>query len=98
MGDREVTAVQCFLCNARTRKKIPWFTSNGKHYYTVVSCAHHGAIKGKIRLRRAEDGKIYVVKTMRQIDSDGVQDIINKKNQVRQNRKERRHNKKEGSV
>ncbi|MDE6055877.1 MAG: exonuclease domain-containing protein [Lachnospiraceae bacterium] len=97
MGDREVTSTQCFLCGARTRKKIPWFTSNGKHYYTVVNCARHGAIKGKIRLRRTENGRIYVVKTMKQIDSDGVQDILNKKNQIRQSRKERRH-KKEGFV
>lgn len=97
MGDKEVTSTRCFLCGARTRKKIPWFTNNGKHYYTVVSCARHGAIKGKIRLRRTEKGRIYVVKTMRQIDSDGVQDILNKKNQIRQNRKERRH-KKEGLV
>lgn len=97
MRDREVTATQCFLCGARTRKKIPWFTNNGKHYYTVVNCARHGTIKGKIRLRRAENGRIYVVKTMRQIDSNGVQDIINKQNQIRQSRKERRH-KKEGLV
>lgn len=96
MGDREVTDSRCFLCGIRTRKKIPWFTSNGKHYYTVVYCPRHGAIKGKIRLRRSESGSIYVVKTMKQIDADGVQDILNKKSQVRQNRKERRH-KKEGS-
>lgn len=93
MGDREVTDTHCFLCGMRTRKKIPWFTNNGKHYYTVVVCARHGAIKGKIRLRRAEDGGIYVVKTMKQIDSDGVQDIMDKKSQVRQSRKERRHKK-----
>lgn len=97
MGDREVTDTHCFLCGMRTRKKIPWFTNNGKHYYTVVSCTRHGAIKGKIRLRRAESGRIYVVKTMKQIDPDGVQDIMNKKSQVRQNRKERRQ-KKEGTV
>lgn len=93
MEDREVTDTHCFLCGMRTRKKIPWFTNNGKHYYTVVSCARHGTIKGKIRLRRAENGRIYVVKTMKQIDSDGVQDIMNKKSEVRQSRKERRHKK-----
>lgn len=97
MGDREVTDTHCFLCGMRTRKRIPWFTNNGKHYYTVVNCVRHGAIKGKIRLRRTENGRIYVVKTMRQIDSEGVQDIMDKKSQVRQNRKERRH-KKEGQV
>ena len=95
MEDRGVIDDRCFICGARTRKKVPWFTNNGKHYYTIVSCARHGVIKGKIRLRRAEGGRIYVVKTMKQADTDMVQDIINKKNQVRQNRKEKRH-KKEG--
>lgn len=60
-----------------------------------MSAARHGAIKGKIRLRRTEDNQIYVEKTMKQISPDMVQDIINKKNQVRKSRKERRH-KKEG--
>lgn len=95
MEDREVIEDRCFICGAKTRKKIPWFTNNGKHYYTIVSCARHGVIKGKIRLRRAESGRIYVVKTMKQADADMVQDIIDKKNQVRKNRKEKRH-KKEG--
>lgn len=93
MEDREVTACRCFVCGAKTKKKIPWFTNNGKHYYTIVACPRHGMIKGKIRLRRTEHGRIYVVKTMKQVDSDGVQDIINKKNQVRRSRKERRHKK-----
>lgn len=97
MEDREVIATRCYICGAKTRKRIPWFTNNGKHYYTIVNCARHGAIKGKIRLRRTGGGRVYVVKTMRQIDPDVVQDIINKKNQVRKSRKERRH-KKEGAV
>ncbi|MDE6219153.1 MAG: exonuclease domain-containing protein [Lachnospiraceae bacterium] len=93
MEDREVIAARCYVCGAKTKKKIPWFTNNGKHYYTIVACPRHGAIKGKIRLRRTEQGKIYVVKTMKQVDAEGVQDIINKKNQVRKSRKERRHKK-----
>lgn len=97
MGDQEITAARCFLCGAKTRKKVPWFTNNGKHYYTIVNCPRHGAIKGKIRLRRSENDRIYVVKTMRQVDGEVVQDIIDKKNQVRRTRKERRH-KKEGFV
>ncbi len=90
MADRDVVACKCFICGAKTRKKVPWFTSNGKHYYTIVTCARHGAIKGKIRLRKTEDNKIYVIKTMKQASPDVVEDIMNKKNQVRKSRKERR--------
>lgn len=92
MDDKEVLSSRCFLCGAKTKKKIAWFTNNGKNYYTIVSCARHGAIKGKIRLRRSirNRSKIYVVKTMRQASSDVVSDIAGKKKQLRENRKEKR--------
>lgn len=91
MADRDVVSSKCYICGAKTRKRIPWFTNNGKNYYTIVNCARHGAIKGKIRLRRTDSGRIYVVKTMKQAGPDMVEDILNKKNQVRENRRERRH-------
>ena len=93
MADRDVSSTRCFLCGAKTRRRIPWFTSNGKHYYTIVTCMRHGSIKGKIRMRKSVNNNIYVVKTMRQAGPDVVEDIINKRNQTRENRKERRHNK-----
>lgn len=93
MNDKDVVSTRCFRCGAKTRKKIPWFTSNGKHYYTIVICTRHGAIKGKIRMRKSVNNKIYVVKTMRQVSIDVVEDIINKKNQIRESRREKRHHK-----
>ncbi len=93
MADRDVINTKCYLCGARTKRKIPWFTTNGKHYYTIVICMKHGPIKGKIRLRRAEDTMIYVVKTMKRANPEMEADIQNKKNQVRNNRKERRRGK-----
>ncbi len=93
MADRDVINTKCYLCGARTKRKIPWFTTNGKHYYTIVVCMKHGPIKGKIRLRRAEDTMIYVVKTMKRASPEVEADIQNKKNQVRNNRKERRRGK-----
>lgn len=95
MADKKVLSTKCFLCGAKTKKKIPWFTNNGKHYYTIVSCPRHGMIKEKIRLRKSKNDQIYVVKTMKQAGPEIVQDVLNKKNQVRSNRKERRHSKKE---
>lgn len=92
MTDREVVSTRCFICGAKTKKKITWFTNNGKHYYTIVVCSRHGTLKGKIRLRKSENNKIYVVKTMKQIEGDEVQDIIEKRNLLRESRREKRHN------
>lgn len=90
MEDREVRSVRCFICGAKTKKKIAWFTNNGRNYYTIVTCACHGNIKGKIRLRRSAGDGIYVVKTMKQADPEIVEEILDKKNQVYKNRKEHR--------
>lgn len=91
MKDKEVISTKCFLCNARTKKKIPWFTSNGKHYYAVFVCNEHGMLKGKIRIRKSSNNDLYVVKTMRQINDEDYEEIYKKKMHARELRKERRH-------
>lgn len=91
MEDNEVKSTRCFLCGARTRKKIGWFTNNGKHYYSVVNCSKHGMIKGKIRLRKSTDNKIYVVKTMKQVEPEVLEDILMKRNHGREIRKKKRY-------
>ena len=93
MQDKEVISTRCFLCGANTKRKIPWFSvNNGKHYYTVVYCKKHGYLKGKIRMRKSiHDDSIYVVKTLKSIDETVVTDIMKKKEQTRELRKERRH-------
>ena len=93
MQDKEVISTRCFLCGANTKRRIPWFSvNNGKHYYTVVCCKTHGYLKGKIRMRKSvRDDCIYVVKTLKSIDENGVTDILKRKQQTREVRKERRH-------
>lgn len=63
---------------------------NGKHYYAVVACERHGLLKGKIRMRKSVDDKIYVVKTMKQVNEETVEEIMKRKEQSRENRKEKR--------
>lgn len=90
MDDREVISTRCFICGANTKKKIPWFTMNGKHYYTVVTCERHGLLKGKIRMRKSIDDRVYVVKTMKQVSEETMQELISRKEQSRENRKDKR--------
>lgn len=91
MQDNEVRSVRCPLCGGRTKKKVAWFTNNGKHHYAVAYCNEHGLLKGKIRLRRSEDNRIYVVKTMKQIGPETLEDILMKKRHGREIRRGRRH-------
>ncbi len=83
LEDKEVLYSGCYLCKRTVSRKIPWFTNNNKHYYCVSRCRKHGYIKGKIRLRKAEDGKIYVIKTMKQISEEEMKEIAWKQDKIK---------------
>ena len=75
IADRKVMSTKCYLCHKNLRKKIRWFTPNGKHYYSVSYCDKHGYMKAKVRLRKAEDDRIYVVKTEKFISKEEVDSL-----------------------
>ncbi len=68
--DKEVISSKCYLCHRNLRKKIKWFTVNGRHYYCLAYCEKHGYLKGKIRVRRSENGRVYIVKTTKLISPE----------------------------
>lgn len=90
MNDRNVISTKCYLCHKNLRKKIKWFTPNGKHYYSVSYCDKHGFMKSKIRIRKAENEQVYVVKTEKFISEEEVENIRSKQEKARQQRKEKR--------
>ncbi len=90
MNDRHIISTRCYLCQKNLKKKIRWFTPNGKHYYNVSYCDEHGYMKSKIRIRKTEDGQTYVIRTQKFISEEDVEDIIKRREQARQHRKEKR--------
>ncbi len=90
MNDRNVISTKCYLCQKNLKKKIRWFTPNGKHYYCVSYCDVHGHMKSKIRIRKAENGQIYAVKTEKFISEADVENIYHMQEQARLHRKEKR--------
>lgn len=90
MNDKNVVSTKCYLCNKNLRKKIRWFTPNGKHYYSVSICDKHGYMKSKIRIRKAENEQIYVVKTEKFISKEDVENIRKLQERAKQLRKEKR--------
>lgn len=75
VADRTVMSTRCYLCRKNLRKKIRWFTPNGKHYYSVSYCDKHGYMKAKVRLRKAENDRIYVVKTEKFITQEEMESL-----------------------
>lgn len=98
--DRGVMSTRCYICNKAARRKIKWFTPNSKHFYSVSFCEKHGYLKGKIRIRKSifepsKSDKVYVVKTLKLISEEEVNDIIQKQKHARQVRKNKRKQLKE---
>jgi len=77
-GDSEVMDVKCFRCGKSLKNKIKWFSPNGKHYHNVGHCFRHGYTKCKLRIRKAEHGGTYTVKTSKWVSSEDAKLIKEK--------------------
>lgn len=94
IADRTVIGTKCYICRRGLRKKIRWFTPNGKHYYSVSYCDKHGYMKSKIRIRKSEDDMVYVVKTEKFITEEEVANIRSRQEKSKLQREEKRTSKK----
>jgi inhibitor of KinA sporulation pathway (predicted exonuclease) len=86
MKDREVTSTRCPICRKNAKRKLRWFLHNQKNYYSISICQDHGLIKGKIRLRKTEEGGVYAVKTIKLIDGKEAEEIRMKRDSLRRKR------------
>lgn len=93
-ADREVSSSKCYLCHRNLRKKLKWFTPNGRHYYCLAYCEKHGYLKGKIRIRKSDRGRIFVVKTTKLISDEEAAKIRERSTHTKKMR--RRHGQKTG--
>lgn len=88
--DKEVVSSKCYLCHCNLKKKIKWFSANGKNYYCLAKCEKHGFLKGKIRVKKTEDEGVFVVKTTKLISSAEADVIAASQERAREIRKNRR--------
>lgn len=89
IADKTVTDMVCYQCGRMLRKKIRWFSSNQKFYFALGWCPEHGYMKGKIRMKRNDDGRVYVVKTLKLVGTDGAELVYEKQEEAKKRRNER---------
>ncbi|TCL57294.1 DNA polymerase III epsilon subunit-like protein [Kineothrix alysoides] len=89
LDDREIMSTKCYLCRKNIKRKIKWFTPNGKHYYSVGYCNNHGFMKAKVRIKKSENDKVYAIKTTKFISEEDVLEIRERQGRARQQKKER---------
>ena len=90
LKDREILSTRCPVCHNPTRRKMRWFPNGQKNYYSLSVCKEHGLVKGKIRVRKTEEGQYYSVKTIRLIDETEAEGIRRKRESLRQKRQIRK--------
>lgn len=96
-ADKEVVSSKCYLCHRNLKKKLKWFSLNGKHYYCLAYCEKHGYFKNKIRLRKSENDKIFVVKTTKQITDEEVELLKKKSERAKELHRKRNRARKDAS-
>ena len=77
-ADKEVMDVKCFRCGKSLKNRLKWFSPNGKHYHNVGHCFRHGYTKCKLRIRKAEHGGTYTVKTSKIVSTEEAKAIKEK--------------------
>jgi inhibitor of KinA sporulation pathway (predicted exonuclease) len=90
MADRTVLATRCYLCGKVLRRQIKWFPAGQKQYLCTAYCPRDGYLKGKIRIKKAPDGRYFAVRTIKQTTEEQAAQIAAKKEEVREKNRERR--------
>ncbi len=94
LEERRVTDMVCYKCRRTLRKKIRWFSSSQKFYFCLAVCPEHGYMKGKIRMKKSEDGLFFAVKTTKLVGEEGAAYVEKKKEEAKKKRVERNKAKK----
>ena len=94
MEEKRVTDIVCTKCRRMLRKKIRWFSSGQRYYLCLATCPEHGMMKGKIRMKKSEDGRVFAVKTVKPVDEEGAEAVFLKKEEARIRRAEKSRQKK----
>lgn len=91
LADREVISTKCYLCHHNLKRKLRWFTLNGRHYYSVSYCERHGLMKAKLRINRTEDGQVFAVKTQKFIGEEELEKLRLRREKAKDAKKHRKH-------
>ncbi len=90
LSDRDVMAIVCTKCNKPIRKRIGWFSPNGKQYMAAGFCDEHGLIKNRVRIQKYDDDSVCAIKIVKPIETDGLMILQEKSARAEELRKKRK--------
>lgn len=78
--NRKFMQFNCAQCNSRAiRAKIRWFSTNSKMYYGAAICEKHGAIRGKVRIKKDQNDLVYAEKILTYVPLEEIELLKEKK-------------------
>lgn len=89
LSDREVKSYHCIFCKNSAKKVRGWFASSPTVYYCMIRCQTHGYIFGKIKIKTAVNGNLFIVKTFVLADEQRVNMVEKRFQQIRLKKIER---------
>lgn len=95
LKDKTVNDMVCPCCSRMLRKKVRWFPYGQRFCLGLANCPEHGMVRGKLRIKKAEYGETYVVKTMKLATDEEIRQILQKKEEGRRKRNSKNHLKKQ---
>lgn len=85
--DREVSSTRCPVCHLPAKRKLRWFINNSRIYESISVCQKHGSIKGKVRIRKTDEGTFYAVKTLKRVSEEKAEELREKRDSLRKKRR-----------
>lgn len=86
LENRKVRTLRCAYCGAILKEKIDWFASSLTVYYALGYCKEHGYMRGKIKVKNALNGSVFVIKTVKPVDRESARTIELRKEEIRKKR------------
>lgn len=90
MRDPEVRSVYCSKCGKKAHRKIRWFAAGSQKYVCLAVCPVHGLLQGVIRMRKSENGAVYVKKIVTVCTEAQAELIRIRRDTLREKRRRRR--------
>jgi inhibitor of KinA sporulation pathway (predicted exonuclease) len=89
LKNREVISTKCCKCGHRLRRKIQWFSENGKNYYALAFCPEHGYLTCKLRFKHTESDGCFALKELSLTDSEGAGAMYTRRAEYTRKRREK---------
>lgn len=89
LRDKEVLSARCYECGARMKRLLPWFATSSRQYSSLNECPVHGLVKGKIRVKKTPNDRVFIVKTLKRIDGQEADELRQLHENVKKRHKEK---------